>query len=261
MSTAGIGRRQFLTLALGLVLAPAPAASAPAPRSSDYLVEAEILYGLLSFRLQGRIQEWFDRPAGRYRVVAAGQGDSIANHVESEGVLHDGRWAPLRSASLFEVHGRQSRTAIDYDYPGRAVRYRARGETFFRRRLRVVDDRMALPGGHVDDAVTALLNYRDGLWRPGPDGRLRTRVIRRRRSEDEGPDEVAAVYRAEAVPLELVIERDARTGKRTALFDLSGFSSWARGSKPARIDFGQDSRPERISSSMILGTSVTIRIG
>jgi hypothetical protein len=49
------------------------------------------------------------------------------------------------------------------------------------------------------------------------------------------------------------------SGKSTALFDLSRFSSWAKPSEPARVVFAASRRPELITSSMILGTSVTIR--
>jgi hypothetical protein len=62
------------------------------------------------------------------------------------------------------------------------------------------------------------------------------------------------------VPLELKIAPDPETGKPSALFDLTRFSSWAKKSQPARIVFGADRRPELITSSMILGTSVTIRL-
>jgi hypothetical protein len=45
------------------------------------------------------------------------------------------------------------------------------------------------------------------------------------------------------------------------LFDLSPFSSWVPPTRPARIVFGANRRPELVTSSMILGSSVTIRIG
>ena len=50
-------------------------------------------------------------------------------------------------------------------------------------------------------------------------------------------------------------------GRATALLDLSRFSSWAREDQPARIVFGANRRPETITASMILGTSLTIKIG
>jgi hypothetical protein len=151
---------------------------------------------------------------------------------------------------------------VTYDYKRRLAEYHARGETFLMRRLRVVDDVVALPvGATIDDAISASLNFRDGYWTPRADGRLQTNVVRRRRSENEGPDEVAQTYRAELVPLELKIEPQPETGKPSALLDLSRFSSWARESRPARIVFDDERRPALITGSMILGTSVTIRLG
>jgi hypothetical protein len=151
---------------------------------------------------------------------------------------------------------------VTYDYGGRTVEYHARGETFFLRKLRVVDDVVPLPDGvMVDDALSASLNYRDGYWKPQPDGRLRTHVVRRRRSDNEGPDDVTGSYRAELLPLELRIEADSETRKPSALLDLSGFSSWARRDRPARIVFDEQRRPALITGSMALGTSLTIRLG
>jgi hypothetical protein len=130
------------------------------------------------------------------------------------------------------------------------------------RRLRVVDDLVTLPVGvSVDDAVSALLNFRDGRWMPRADGRLQTHVVRRRRSENEGSDDVVGTYRAELVPLDLRVEPEPETRKPSALIDLSRFSSWAREERPARVVFDDERRPTLITGTMILGTSVTIRIG
>ena len=72
---------------------------------------------------------------------------------------------------------------VTYDYGRRLVEYHARGETFLMRRLRVVDDVVTLPVEMtVDDAVSALLNFRDGRWMPRTDGQLQTHVVRRRRT-------------------------------------------------------------------------------
>jgi hypothetical protein len=105
--------------------------------------------------------------------------------------------------------------------------------------------------------MTATLNFADGRWLPQPDGSHRTFVVRRRRPDDEGPDDVATAYRAEIVPFELIVDVDA-SGKRAARFDLSRFSSWAKPSEPARIIFDSSGRPEIIKTSMILGSSVKI---
>jgi hypothetical protein len=263
MLTEVTNRRNFLTLALAFLLAPPRwLAAEPVARRGTFAADVAILYSMLTFHLQGGMEESIDRKAGRYDVRVSGQGDGIANRIESSGVLRDGRWVPVRGASWFEVRGRESRTRIAYDHARRTVEYHARGETFFRRRLRVVDDVVSVPEGMtVDDAITASLNYRDGHWKPQPDGRLRTHVVRRRRNDNEDPDDVASVYRAELMPLELRIEPDPDTRRPSALLDLSGFSSWARRDQPARIVFDDERRPAVITGSMILGTSLTIRLG
>jgi hypothetical protein len=106
-----------------------------------------------------------------------------------------------------------------------------------------------------------LLNFRDGRWMPRADGRLQTHVVRRRRSENEGSDDVVGTYRAELVPLDLRVEPEPETRKPSALIDLSRFSSWAREERPARVVFDDERRPTLITGTMILGTSVTIRLG
>ena len=73
------------------------------------------------------------------------------------------------------------------------------------------------------------------------------------------PDDVDRRYRAELVPFELRVTTEAG-GRATALLDMTRFSSWAREDEPARIVFGADRRPESITASLILGTSLTIRI-
>jgi len=267
MSRFGLDRRQFLRLPLALLLAPA-ACLRPGPlraetvvRRSAYDVGVGMLYNALSLDLAGTVSESVDREAGRYEFRAVGQGRRIANRVESRGGRLGGRWAPLESTAWFDVAGRESRTDLKYDYQRSTVEYHYRGETFFLRRRRVADDVLAIPPGlHVDDVFSAILNYSDGLWTPGADGVYRTMVARRRRPASEGPDDVQPHYRAELVPFVMRVEADAATGKPTASFDLTRFSSWARESEPARIQFGADRRPEAIVASLILGTSVDIRV-
>lgn len=260
MSMSLINRREFLTYPLVLLFATSTRAMAGAKTvKAAYTAEIGILYDMFSLQLRGTIEETIDRIGGEYRIVAHGTGPGIANRLNSVGVLRDGRWAPLRSHSWFDVRGRESRTDISYHWAKRQIEYHARGETFFLRRLRVVDDVVSVPDRlHVDDVMSATLNYADGRWPAQTDGIHRTFVVRRRRSESEGPDDVAPAYRAETVPLELKIAPDP-SGKVTALFDLTRFSSWARPSKPARIYFSETRRPELIVTSMILGTSATIR--
>ena len=255
-----ISRREFLTLPVVLLFAPlTPLLADRYVAKGTYFADVGILYEMLTFRLEGTIEERIDRGAQEYRVRAEGSGSGIANHLESTGFIRNGRWAPLRSESWFDIRGRQSRTEIKYDWAKSSIEFHARGETFFLRRLRVVNDVVPVTAGsHIDDVMSATLNYADGRWPIQPDNVYRTLVVRRRRLDNEGPDDTASSYSAEVVPLELKVVPDP-SGKPTALFDLSRFSSWARPSRPARIIFGQNRRPEIITSSMILGTSVTIR--
>ena len=263
MSIEHVSRRQFLALTLVLTVAPGRLlASTSDLRHGPYALDIGLLYSMLTFHLDGAFEEHVDRAAGRYAVQGNGQGDRITSRFESRGVLREGRWSPERVSSYFEIYGRQSRSDITYDQARRRVEYHARGETFLMRKLRVVDDVIAMPAGlHVDDAISALLNYQDGRWTPDAQGRLRTHVVRRRQSDNEGPDDVAGTYRAEFVPLELVLTADTGSRTPTALLDLSRFSSWARTSKPARIMFDETRRPTLITGPMILGSSVSIRLG
>lgn len=261
MSSPPLSRRELLTASLVLALAPlARVRAEPALRQGTYDVDVGILYNTLTFELVGTMQESVDRVAGRYEVRAEGQGSRIANRIESRGIRRDGRWAPLRAASWFQVAGRESRTEIIYHYESRTIEYHSRSETFFLRRQRVVDDALTMPPTHVDDVMTAALNYADGLWPAESDGSYRTQVVRRVRAANEGPDDVPRENRAELAPFVLKVAADRDSGRPTALFDLSRFSSWAREDRPARIVFGEHRRPEQITASLMLGTSITIRL-
>lgn len=266
MSRKLLSRRRFLTVPIALLLAPAwrlraGAWAEPASRRAAYTVDAGILYGILNYHLDGTLVEAVDRAAGRYEVKIVGEGDGIANRIESRGVLRDGQWTPRESHSFFSVKGRESRSDITYDWARRTIEYHFRGETFFLRRLRVADDVVAIPEGlHVDDSLSATLNYADDRWPPGTDGSYRTHVVRRKKPEDEGPDDAQTAYRAELVPLALRVSTDPASGKPTALFDLTRFSSWARRDLPARITFGRDKRPERMTLGMVLGTTVKVEL-
>ena len=267
MSRYPLDRRQFLTLPLGLFLAPLLAAPAPQvagaepeTRRTAYGVDVGVLWDAMTFQLPGTLDESVDRTAGRYEIKAVGQGSQIQNRIESRGVLAAGRWAPLEATSWFQVAGRETRSQTLYDYDKRRVEYHFKGETFLLRRVRVADDVVTIPPGlHVDDVITAVLNYADGRWPPEADGGYHTHVVRRQRPAKEGPDDVSQNYRAELVPLILKVAPDPETGKPAATFDLTRFSSWAKERQPARVLFGPDRRPESIVASLILGTSITIR--
>src|SRR6266705_1825850 len=153
-----VTRRQFLALPLALVRPPVGwlgrgwAATTSEARKGTYTADVGILYGLLTFHLDGVLAEAIDRAGGRYDVSITGEGDGIANRIESRGLLQDGRWAPLE------------------------------GDAY------------------------------------------------------------------------------AGSGKPTALFDLTHFSSWAKKGEPARVTFGTDRRPELLLMSLILGSSAKIEL-
>jgi hypothetical protein len=260
MSTRRVNRRHFLTLSLALLFGPRAGAWAEVrPWKASYTADVGVLHDLLTFRLVGTVDENVDRVTGRYDVTIAGQGARIANRMQCRGRLVGGRWAPVHMRASVQVAGRESQSEVAYDWERRTIVYHSRGETFFLRRLRVVDDTVAIPPGqHVDDVVSAMLNHADGQWPAGPDGRLHTLVVRRRRAEKEGPDDVESSYRAELVPFVLSLATDA-SGVATAQIDMTRFSSWARADRPARVVFGPDRRPSHIASSLILGTSIAIR--
>ena len=255
-------RRQLLVLPLALAWAPLARARAEVRRrGAGYVVDCGILYDVFTFRLTGTIDESVDRDEGRYEVRIVGTGPGISNRVESRGVLRDGRWVPLHYGAQFLVAGRESRLEIGYDHDRRRIDFKSRAETFILRRLRVVDDVLAMPDGTpVDDIVTAALNYADGSWRPRRDGAFETLVARRRRARNEGTDDAEGSYRAELVPFVLTVKSDPAGGRAVAVIDLSRFSSWARVNEPTRVVFDPDRRPETITSSLILGTTIAIRI-
>jgi hypothetical protein len=252
-----MGLAAVLARALGR---PPGAAALPDARRGVFTARAALLYGAFRFEESGTIEETIDRAAARYEVRITGRGSEMSTEIESTGILRDGRWAPLRFTDRFVVYGRESRLDIGYDYDRRLVQYRGRSETFLLRRIRVTDDTVPIPAGvHVDDVVSATLNYSEGRWPPEADGTLVTRVVRRQRRRGESPDDALPGYRAELVPFALRVGTDT-SGRATAALDLTRFSSWAREDEPARIVFGPGRRPETITATLILGTSLTIRI-
>src|SRR5437879_11337786 len=223
MSRRLISRRHFLGLPLAFLLAPLVAwpargwvATTSEERKRTYTADVGILYGLLSFRLDGALSEGIDRAAGHYQVTIAGEGDGIANRIWSRGLLREGRWVPLEGRSWFSVKGRESRSELRYDWVRRTVEYHFRGEPLFLRRLRIGDDLVQVPEGvHVDDSISATLNYADGVWPARVDASYETYLVRRTRMDNEGPDDVRRLYRAELVPLALTVDDEQLSAKPT----------------------------------------------
>jgi hypothetical protein len=129
-------------------------------------------------------------------------------------------------------------------------------------RRREVDDTVAVPAGvHVDDLLSAELNFAANVLDRDPDGAYRVTVARRARAEEEGADDVAPDgYRAELRTVRFRPDPQPGTGRLFALVDLTGFSSWARSGRPAHVAFGPDRHLESVRSSLILGTTFTLRL-
>jgi hypothetical protein len=129
-------------------------------------------------------------------------------------------------------------------------------------RRRQVDDTLALPAGrHVDDLISAELNFAANTLDRDGDGTYSTWVMRRARADNEGPDDVSPDgYRAELVPLRFRPSPEGPTGRLTALVDITRFSSWARPDAPARVTFAPDRQLESVQSALILGTTLSVRV-
>src|SRR5438046_9910566 len=125
MSRHLISRRRFFGLPLAVLLAPVGAwaargwATASEERKRTYTAEVGILYGLLTFHLDGALSEAIDRVAGHYRVTVVGQAHGLANRLQSPRSLQDGRWAPLDGRSWSSVKRRDSRPHLPSDCPRR----------------------------------------------------------------------------------------------------------------------------------------------
>src|SRR4029453_3395128 len=116
MSRQAIDRRQFLTLPLALCLAPLStgrAFAAPVERyRAPFGVDVRLLYGVLTYHVQGTFLQSIDRPSGRYEATVEGEGDGIANRIESTGALRQGRWVRIRSRSFFWGKGVGARGGV-----------------------------------------------------------------------------------------------------------------------------------------------------
>jgi hypothetical protein len=260
---ARLTRRGFLALSFfGLIRPRSALGGTTERRERAYEANVGILFNLLAYTLRANVTVEIDRFAGRFRVVINGSGPGATIRTESEGIIRDRRFMPVETRSMYTVRGRENRLLLSYDYDHRLVSYHVVAHTFLRGRRWQVDDVVRLaPGQHVDDLISAALNFAAGTLDVDPDGASSVTVLRRARSAHEGLEDIAATgYHAELTTVRVRPARDAATGRLTALVDLTGFSSWARPSRPARVVFGPDRFVESAYSSLILGTTFELRL-
>jgi len=259
----GWSRRQFLALPLLSMLSPRAVRGETKARSvRAYEVDLGVLFNLLTFSLSGTIAADVDRAGGRYRVTIDGKGLGITAGTESVGVIRAGRFMPTETRGFHVVRGRENRVTLTYDYERGLVEYHSLGYTLLLGRRRQVDDAIRLaPGQRVDDLISAELNFAANTLEMEPDGTYRLTVVRRARPDNEGPDDVSPDdYRAELATVRFRASPEAGTGRLTASVDVTGFSSWARSTQPARVAFGPDRHLRSVTSSLILGTTFTLRL-
>jgi hypothetical protein len=260
---ARLTRRGFLALPLFALILPWQSWGEAAERTvRAYEVNVAVLFNLLRFTLVWNVIVDVDRAAGRYRVTMSGTGRGVSARSDSMGIVRRGRFMPTFTQSAYTVRGRENRLALSYDYERGVVSYRVVAYTFLLGRRWQVDDVARLaPGQHVDDLISAALNFAADTLDVDADGAFRVTVVRRARSASEGPDDVSPTgYRAELATVRFRAVPEAATGGVTALVDLTGFSSWARPTRPARVVFGADRYLESASSALILGTTFTLRL-
>ncbi|HZP38948.1 MAG TPA: hypothetical protein VFE48_20880 [Methylomirabilota bacterium] len=257
-------RRQFLgLLPAGLLLTTPRAEALDDGRSAyNYQLDLSILFNFLTLSLTGTVVQEIDRKAGRYRVTMDGTGTAISTRTEATGIIRDGRFMPVESRSVHHFRGRQNTVATSYDYERQQVQLHAVTHTLLLGRRRQVDDTLAIPPGrHVDDLISAELNFAADTLDRDRDGTYSTWVMRRARADDEGPDDVSPDgYRAELVPLRFRTTPDGPGGRLTAQIDITRFSSWARPGTPARLTFAPNRQLESVQSSLILGTTLSVRV-
>jgi hypothetical protein len=257
-------RRQLLgLLPAGVLLAATRAQALDDGRSAfGYQLDLSILFNFLTLSLTGTVIQEIDRKAGRYRVTMDGKGTAISTRTEATGIIRDGRFKPVESRSVHHFRGRQNTVATSYDYDRQRVELHAVTHTLLLGRRRQVDDALAIPPGrHIDDLISAELNFAANTLDHDNDNNYSTWVMRRARADDEGPDDVSPDgYRAELVPLRFRPTSDGPGGRLTAQIDITRFSSWARKDTPARITFSPDRQLESVQSSLILGTTLSVRV-
>jgi hypothetical protein len=258
-----LSRRCFL--AAPLLAAAVPWVSEAAPRGRTvraYEANVGVLFDLLTFTLAGQVITEIDPGRGQYRVTMNGSGPGVTARTEATGVIRGKRYLPIETRSSHTLRGRENRLALSYDHDRGFVEYHVVSYTFWLGRRRQVDDLVRLaPGQHVDDLISAELNFAANALDVEPDGAFRTTVVRRARPADEGPDDISpSGYHAELATLRFHAVPEAATGRLTALVDLTGFSSWARAAHPAQVAFGSDRHLETVRTTLILGTTFSLSL-
>ena len=228
-------------------------AAPPLGEPWDFSVDVGVLFDLITFSLKGVLVKEIDLAAARYRITMNGEGDNISLHTDAAGVIRQGRFTPV------DLH---STSTIRYDHDRGTVEYHSVSHTFFLGRRRQVDDVLKLPTDrHVDDLLSAELNFSANMLDRDPDGTYRTYIVRRVRPDNEGPDDVSpSGYRAELVPLRFQVAPGETPGRLRALIDITGFSSWARHNQPAQVVFGPDRHLESVQTKLMLGTTFKARL-
>jgi hypothetical protein len=216
----------------------------------------------MTFSLSGATVQEVDAAAGRYRVTLNGEGSGAVHRSESTGFIREGRFFPVRTMAYQSLRGRETRVDVRFDHDRRLIEYHSRGQTLLLGRLRQVDDTVSIPPGQtIDDLASASLNFAADKLETDGQGNYRTAFVRRAWKENEGPDEVSkAGYRAEIVPVAFRVSPDPATGRLNGVLDLTTVSSWARRGQPARLSFDAARHLESVESSLILGTTITIRL-
>lgn len=259
-----LSRRQLLAaLPLGLLFGRGRAHALEDGRSTfAYQLDLSVLFSFLTLSLSGTMLQEIDRRAGKYRMTMEGQGTGISTRTEASGIIRDGRFKPVETRAVHHFRGRQNTSTTSYDYARQRAEIHAVTHTLLLGRRRQVDDVLALPAGrHVDDLISAELNFADNTFEHDANGTYHTWVVRRARAENEGPDDVSADgYRAELVPLRFRPSPDPATGGLTALVDITRFSSWARPDQPARVTFAPDRQLVSVQSLLLYGTTLKVRV-
>ncbi|MGH7314982.1 MAG: hypothetical protein ACREJS_01850 [Candidatus Rokuibacteriota bacterium] len=256
-------RRLLAILPLGLLFGRGLAHALDDGRSAfTYQLDLSVLFNFLSLSVSGTVVQEIDRRAGTYRVTMEGHGAGISTRTEAAGIIRNGRFMPVETRAVHHFRGRQNTSATAYDYTRQQAEIHAVTHTLLLGRRRRVDDILALPPGrHVDDLISAELNFANNTLEREADGTYHTWVVRRARAENERPDDVSPDgYRAELVPLRFRPRPDAATGRLTALIDITRFSSWARADQPARVTFAPDRQLESVQSSLMYGTTLDVRV-